>query len=138
MSSKLPLAGVRVCDLTWVVSGPQATRLLADLGAEVIKVEGRAHGEQVRQMSFNPRVFASPGMFQYFNRNKLGVSLNMATEEGRAVFAELVAISDVVIENFSAHVMGRWGFDYAGLAAINPAIVYVSMPGFGHSGPYEE
>ena len=138
MKRQLPLAGVRVCDLTWVISGPQATRLLADLGAEVIKVEGRDRGDQVRRMTFNPRVFASRGMFFYFNRNKLDVTLDLASPEGRAKFAELVTISDVVIENFSAHVMKRWGFDYEGLAAINPAIVYVSMPGFGHSGPYEE
>jgi crotonobetainyl-CoA:carnitine CoA-transferase CaiB-like acyl-CoA transferase len=133
--AELPLSGVRVLDLTWVVSGPQATRLLADLGAEVIKIEARHRGEQVRGMSFNPRVFATSGMFVYFNRNKLDVSLNLGTEEGKQVFRRLAAVSDVVIENFSAHVMGRWGFDYEGLRAINPAIVYVSMPGFGHSGP---
>ncbi|MBI2886517.1 MAG: CoA transferase [Chloroflexi bacterium] len=133
--SRLPLSGVRVLDLTWVVSGPQATRLLADLGAEVIKIEGRNRGDQVRRMTFNPRVFATRGMFVYFNRNKLGVSLNLATPEGKEVFRQLVTLSDVVIENFSAHVMERWGFDYAGLQAINPAIIYVSMPGFGHSGP---
>ncbi len=134
----LPLSGVRVLDLTWVVSGPQATRLLADLGAEVIKIEARHRGEQVRGMSFNPRVFATSGMFVYFNRNKLDASLNLSTEEGKQVFRGLVAVSDVVIENFSAHVMERWGFDYDGLQAINPSIIYVSMPGFGHSGPSVE
>src|SRR5579875_1673468 len=132
---ELPLSGMRVLDLTWVVSGPQATRLLADFGAEVIKIEARHRGEQIRGMSFNPRVFATSGMFVYFNRNKLDASLNLSTEEGKQVFRRLVAVSDVVIENFSAHVMGRWGFDYDGLRAINPAIIYVSMPGFGHSGP---
>lgn len=133
--SKLPLTGVRVLDLTWVVSGPLATRLLADLGAEVIKIEGRNRGDQARRMTFNPRVFATRGMFVYFNRNKLGTALNMAVLEGREVFKRLVALSDVVIENFSAHIMERWGFDYQGLKAANPAIIYVSMPGFGHSGP---
>jgi crotonobetainyl-CoA:carnitine CoA-transferase CaiB-like acyl-CoA transferase len=133
--SRLPLSGVRVLDLTWVVSGPQATRILADLGAEVIKVEARTRGEQVRNMTFNPRVLSTRGMFVYFNRNKLGASLNLSGPEGKAVFRQLAAVSDVVIENFSAHVMERWGFDYAGLSAINPSIVYVSMPGFGHSGP---
>ncbi|HTE85753.1 MAG TPA: CoA transferase [Dehalococcoidia bacterium] len=132
---RLPLSGVRVLDLTWVVSGPQATRLLADLGAEVIKVEARTRGEQVRNMTFNPRVLSTRGMFVYFNRNKLGASLNLSGPEGKQVFRELTAVSDVVIENFSAHVMERWGFDYAGLTAINPSIIYVSMPGFGHSGP---
>jgi crotonobetainyl-CoA:carnitine CoA-transferase CaiB-like acyl-CoA transferase len=74
-------------------------------------------------------------MFVYFNRNKLGASLNLSGPEGKQVFRELAAVSDVVIENFSAHVMERWGFDYDGLTAINPSIIYVSMPGFGHSGP---
>jgi crotonobetainyl-CoA:carnitine CoA-transferase CaiB-like acyl-CoA transferase len=136
--SGLPLDGIRVVDLTWVVSGPQATRVLADLGAEVIKIEGPNRGEQTRQMTFNPRVVATQGLFGYFNRNKLAATLNLATTEGRDIFARLVKISDVVICNFSAHVMERWGFDFAGLSAINPAIVYVSMPGFGHSGPYQD
>jgi crotonobetainyl-CoA:carnitine CoA-transferase CaiB-like acyl-CoA transferase len=131
----LPLSGVRVLDLTWVVSGPQSTRILADLGAEVIKIEARTRGEQVRNMTFNPRVLSTRGMFVYFNRNKLGASLNLSGPEGKAVFRDLAAISDVVIENFSAHVMERWGFDYAGLCTVNPSIIYVSMPGFGHSGP---
>lgn len=134
----LPLTGVRVLDLTWVVSGPQTTRLLADLGAEVVKVESRRHGDQARRMTFNPQVWRARGMFIYFNRNKRGISLNMATPEGKQVFRRLVALSDVVIENFSARVMERWGFDYQGLAAINPAVVYVSMPGFGHSGPHQD
>jgi crotonobetainyl-CoA:carnitine CoA-transferase CaiB-like acyl-CoA transferase len=132
---RLPLSGVRVLDLTWVVSGPQATRILADLGAEVIKVEARTRGEQVRNMTFNPRVLSTRGMFVYFNRNKLGASLNLSGTQGKQVFRQLAAVSDVVMENFSAHVMERWGFDYAGLSAINPSIIYVSMPGFGHSGP---
>lgn len=132
---RLPLSGVRVLDLTWVVSGPQATRLLADLGAEIIKVEARTRGAQVRQMTFNPRVLSTRGMFVYFNRNKLGASLNLSFPEGKQVFRDLASVSDVVIENFSAHVMEKWGFDYTGLTAINPSIIYVSMPGFGHSGP---
>jgi len=134
----LPLSGVRVLDLTWVVSGPQTTRILADLGAEVGKVESRRHGDQARRMTFNPQVWRARGMFIYFNRNKLGVSLNLATPEGKEVFRRLVSLSDVVIENYSAHVMERWGFDYAGLTAINSAVIYVSMPGFGHSGPHQD
>lgn len=134
----LPLNGVRVLDLTWVVSGPIATRIMADLGAEVIKFEGRTRGEQTRNMTFNPRVMSTQGFFVYLNRNKLGASLNMAMPDGRELFARLVKVSDVVICNFSAHVMERWGFDYAGLSAINPGIVYVSMPGFGHTGRHQD
>ena len=136
--SSLPLSGIRVLDLTWVVSGPMATRIFADLGAEVIKVEARDRMQQTRQLTFNPRVVSTQGFYQYFNRNKRGVSLNLAEPEGKDVFRRLAAISDVVICNFSAHVMERWGFDYDGLCAANPAIIYLSMPGFGHSGPYED
>ena len=128
-ANPLPLSGVRVLDLTWVVSGPQATRILADLGAEVIKIEAPGRGDQMRR---------TQGMFVYFNRNKQAMSLNLGSEEGKAIFRRLVAVSDVVMENFSAHVMERWGFGYDGLCAINPAIIYVSMPGFGHSGPYAD
>ena len=127
--SQLPLDGIRVLDLTWVVSGPQATRILADLGAQVIKIEAPGRGDQMRR---------NPGMFTYFNRNKWNISLNLATDEGRRLFRDLVKISDLVIENFSAGVMGRWGFDYAGLSSMNPSVVYVSMPGFGHSGPFHD
>jgi len=127
--SQLPLDGIRVLDLTWVVSGPQATRILADLGAQVIKIEAPGRGDQMRR---------NPGMFTYFNRNKWNISLNLATDEGRGLFRDLVKISDLVIENFSAGVMGRWGFDYAGLSSMNPSVVYVSMPGFGHSGPFHD
>ena len=133
---RLPLSGLRVLDLTWIVSGPQSTRILADLGAEIVKGESRHHGDQVRRMTFNPQVWRARGMFYYFNRNKMDITLNLATPEGKDVLRRLVALSDVVIENFSAHVMERWGFDYDGLKAINPAIIYVSMPGFGHSGPH--
>lgn len=134
----LPLAGLRVLDLTWVVSGPIATRIMADLGAEVIKFEARTRGEQTRNMTFNPRVMSTQGFFVYLNRNKLGASLNMAMPEGRELFAQLVKVSDVVICNFSAHVMERWGFDYSGLSALNPEIVYLSMPGFGHTGRHQD
>ena len=99
---RLPLSGIRVLDLTWVVSGPQATRILADLGAEVIKMEARTRGEQVRNMTFNPRVLSTRGMFVYFNRNKLGASLNLSGPEGKQVFRQLASVSDVVMENFSA------------------------------------
>ncbi|MBI4202774.1 MAG: CoA transferase [Chloroflexi bacterium] len=129
IGTPLPLSGVRVLDLTWVVSGPQGSRILADLGAEVIKIEAPGRPDQTRR---------SQGSFIYLNRNKLGLSLNLGTEEGKAIFQKLVAVSDVVMENFSAHVMEHWGFDYLHLRAINPAIIYLSMPGFGHSGPYQD
>ncbi len=134
------LDGIRILDLGWAMAGPQATRILADFGAEVIKVESRARLDMARTI-FGPHVGDqvpdNSGYFNNFNRNKLGITLNMGKPEGREIFARLVAISDGVLENFSAGVMRGWGLDYADLRAIRPDVVYVSMAGFGHSGPYE-
>lgn len=133
------LAGVRIVDLGWAMAGPQATRILADFGAEVIRVESRARPDLART-TFGPhvgeRTLDSSGYFNNFNRNKLSVTINMAREEGRGVFRRLVAVSDAVLENFSAGVMASWGLHYEGLRAVKPDIVYVSMAGFGHTGPY--
>jgi crotonobetainyl-CoA:carnitine CoA-transferase CaiB-like acyl-CoA transferase len=134
------LEGIRILDLGWAMAGPQATRILADFGAEVIKVESRARLDMGRTI-FGPHVGDqvpnNSGYFNNFNRNKLGITLNMGKPEGREIFARLVAISDGVLENFSAGVMRSWGLDYDDLRAIRPDIVYVSMAGLGHSGPYE-
>jgi crotonobetainyl-CoA:carnitine CoA-transferase CaiB-like acyl-CoA transferase len=139
MSPALPLGGLRILDLGWAMAGPQATRLLADFGAEVIKVESRARPDQARTM-FPPHVgersLNSSGYFNNFNRNKLGVTINLSLPEGRKVMEKLIAISDGLLENYSARVMSNWGWDYDGLCLIKPDIVYVSMAGFGHDGPY--
>ena len=124
----LPLSDIRVLDLTWVVSGPQASRLLADFGAEILKIERPTVGDPVR---------ANHGMFVYFNRNKKAIQIDLNDPEGLNTFKELLLISDVVMENFSSGIMARWGLDYLGLSKINPTIVYLSMPGFGHDGPYK-
>ncbi|MDP9238053.1 MAG: CoA transferase [Chloroflexota bacterium] len=134
------LPGLRIIDLCWVMAGPQATRILADFGAEVIKVESRARPDPGRVV-FGPWVgepgIDNNGYFNNFNRNKRSISLNMSHPEGREIFGRLVAISDGVVENYSASVMRNWGFDYEGLCRHRPDIVYVSMAGLGHSGPYE-
>jgi crotonobetainyl-CoA:carnitine CoA-transferase CaiB-like acyl-CoA transferase len=134
------LAGLRIIDLCWVMAGPQATRILADFGAEVIKVESRARLDMGRVI-FGPHVgergVDNSGYFNNFNRNKRSISLNMSRPEGREIFGRLAAISDGVLENFSAGVMRNWGLDYEGLCRHRPDIVYVSMAGLGHSGPYE-
>jgi crotonobetainyl-CoA:carnitine CoA-transferase CaiB-like acyl-CoA transferase len=124
----LPLSDIRILDLTWVVSGPQASRLLADYGAEILKIERPTVGDPVR---------ANHGMFVYFNRNKKAIQIDLNDPEGLNTFKELLLVSDVVMENFSAGIMRRWGLDYPGLAEINPSIIYLSMPGFGHDGPYK-
>jgi crotonobetainyl-CoA:carnitine CoA-transferase CaiB-like acyl-CoA transferase len=136
-----PLAGVRVLDFGWMMAGPQATAILAAYGAEVIKVESRARPDHGRTL-FGPIVgedpYNSSGYFHNFNRNKRSITLNMATERGRDLFVRLLAVSDGVLENFSAGVLARWGFPYERMREIRPDIVYVSMAGFGHSGPYRD
>jgi crotonobetainyl-CoA:carnitine CoA-transferase CaiB-like acyl-CoA transferase len=133
------LKGLRIIDLGWAMAGPQATRLMADFGAEVIKVESMARPDLAR-VGFGPHIgdpaIENSAYFNNFNRNKLSAAINMQTEKGREIFAQLVAISDAVLENFSAGVMKRWGFDYEGLCSIRPDIVYVSMAGLGQVGPY--
>ncbi|MBI2760703.1 MAG: CoA transferase [Chloroflexi bacterium] len=133
------LAGVRILDLGWMMAGPQATSVLAAYGADVLKVESRARPDWART-TFGPIIADDPydgsAYFHNFNRNKRSITLNMATEAGRALFARLLGISDGVLENFSAGVLTKWGFSYEQMARIRPDIVYVSMSGFGHSGPY--
>jgi crotonobetainyl-CoA:carnitine CoA-transferase CaiB-like acyl-CoA transferase len=137
-----PLAGMRVLDLGWAMAGPQATSILAAYGADVIKVESRARLDLART-TFGPIIEPSDvengsGYFNNFNRNKRSVTLNMMTAGGRELFARLLAVSDGLLENFSAGVLAKWGFDYERMAAVRPDLVYVSMAGFGHTGPYRE
>ncbi|HZP46532.1 MAG TPA: CoA transferase [Candidatus Binataceae bacterium] len=121
----LPLAGIRVLDFTWVVAGPVATRLLADFGAEVIKLERKPGPPGSRQT----------GLQGDLHRNKRSIAVNMAHPRGVEIARRLAALSDVVIDNFSARVMRSWGMDYASLQAVKPDIICVSMSGLGHSGP---
>ena len=135
--SDLPLSGIRVCDLTWIIAGPTATRVLADFGADVIRVE---HGQAADSIRVGrPIVGDKPtlnnsGFFNYFNRNKRSINLNVRHPMGIEVLKRLIAVSDVVVENFSSGVMTSWGLDYAELRAIKPDIIYCSISGFGHSG----
>jgi crotonobetainyl-CoA:carnitine CoA-transferase CaiB-like acyl-CoA transferase len=125
-SSQLPLAGVRVLDFTWVVAGPVATRILADQGAEVVKVERKAPpqiGDRKR------------GLLCELHRDKLSVAINMSLPEGVELARKLARKSDLVMDNFSARVMKAWGMDYASLVKINPGIICISMSGLGHTGP---
>jgi crotonobetainyl-CoA:carnitine CoA-transferase CaiB-like acyl-CoA transferase len=121
-----PLAGVRVLDFSWVVAGPAATRILASLGAEVIKVERKVPG------FIEPR---RVGLHGDLNANKLSVAINMAHPRGVELARPLAAKSDIIIDNFSARVMRQWGMDYASLLEIKPDIICISMSGFGRGGP---
>jgi crotonobetainyl-CoA:carnitine CoA-transferase CaiB-like acyl-CoA transferase len=121
----LPLEGIRVLDFTWVVAGPVATRILADYGAEVIKLERRPGPPGSRQI----------GLQGDLHRNKRSIAVNMASPDGIAIALKLALISDLVIDNFSARVMRSWGMDFASLSQLKPEIVCVSMSGLGHTGP---
>ncbi len=121
-----PLEGIRVLDFTWVMAGPVATRILAALGAEVIKIERQPEIYLASQM----------GIANDINRDKLSVSINMANPRGIELAQSLARISDIVMDNFSARVMRQWKMDYDNLVAIKPDIICVSMSGFGHTGPH--
>jgi crotonobetainyl-CoA:carnitine CoA-transferase CaiB-like acyl-CoA transferase len=138
----LPLKGVRILDFTWAMAGPQATRLLADFGAEVLRIESRARPDLART-SFGPHPHGvdtfgldSSGYFNHFNRNKKSINLNMRHPEAATVFEDLLRKADVVIENYSAGVLNGWGWPFERMKSIKPDIIYVSMAGPGHRGPY--
>ncbi len=144
-----PLRGTRILDLTHVWAGPLGTRILADLGAAVVKVEapmGRGPRQYKGGLPLGGWLGGAPpaepwnvnAIFVKLQRNKRSLALDLKTPAGRGAFLELVAVADVVIENFSARAMPELGLGYEALAAANPHIVYVIMPGFGASGPYRD
>ncbi|MDX2157635.1 MAG: CoA transferase [Hyphomicrobiaceae bacterium] len=128
-----PLAGIRVVDLTRVLSGPFSTMLLADMGADVIKVE-TPQGDPVRQQGD-----LGQGMSWYFasfNRNKRSIVLDLRKDEAKRVLERLIAEADVLVENFRPGVLGEMGFSEARLKAVNPRLVVASINGYGSTGPY--
>src|SRR5690606_9734389 len=134
-TNNLPLKGIRVLDVSQVMAGPFACMLLADMGADVIKVEPPT-GDQTRgAMGFKMKGPDSMG-FLNMNRNKRSVTLDLKSEEGREAFYALAKTADVIVENYRPGAVKRLGIDYESIKAINPKIVYVSIPGFGHSGPW--
>ena len=132
-----PLNGVRVLDLTHMLSGPYGAMILADLGAETIKVEP-LKGEGTRKLLATDPRNSLGGQGAYFitlNRNKQSVAVDLKSDAGREVFYDLVRNADVVIENFSAGVARKLLIDYEHLSAINPRIITCSISGFGSAGP---
>ena len=132
---RMPLDGIRVLDLSQGISGPVTTRILGDLGAEVIKIEAVGVGEVARQLG---ATFANGESYYFmtFNRNKKGVTLNLQMAEGREIFYRLVEIADVVMDNFRPGVTERLKVDYATLKKVNPSIICGSITGYGKDGPY--
>ena len=132
----LALHGIRVLDFTWIHAGPSATRILADQGAEVIKVEsGRALAVVGGPASSTARGL---GQRHNWNAGKLSISLNMKSREGLDIAKRLVSVCDVVAENFSGRVMPAWGLDYEAIRRIKPDVIMLSMSGFGRTGPWRD
>ncbi len=132
------LDGVRVIDLTRVLAGPYCTQMLGDLGADVIKIEAPTRGDDTRH--WGPP-FAVGGESAYFlsaNRNKRSVTLNLKSAEGLAILRKLIAQGDVLVENFRAGTLERWGLDYETLQQIRPGLIYCSITGYGYDGPFKE
>lgn len=149
-SRRGPLAGIRVADFCWMGVGSMATRFLADFGAEVIKIENRLRLDTPRRLPIykgETRSFGEEdpnpdpnrgGLHNNYSRNKLGITVNMRTDEGRDLVNMLIASSSIVTENFAPGVMERWGLTYERLDELSPNVIYARMSGFGHSGPYAE
>lgn len=145
------LEGVRVLDLSRVWAGPLASRILADMGAEIIQINSRVAiplrgvtPEMAKILHIFPeddpgeRPWNRTSLMNDLGRNKLGMTLELDTPEGVAIFKGLVKISDVVLNNYSPRVMPNFGLDYETLKELNPGIIMCSMPGFGLTGPYRD
>jgi len=133
VDARKPLSGIRVVDFTAVVAGPWATRMLADCGAEVIKIEAVGDGDLLR---FTPPVEGGMSrVFAHFNAGKKSVTLNLKTAAGLEVARALAKSADVIVENFRPGVMARLGLDYETLAKDNPGLIFCSVSGYGQSGP---
>ena len=138
----MALSHLRICDFTGQLAGAGATKFLAAFGAQVIRIEdpvAQGHWDILRGIPpYKPGQsgLEAGGAFNNHNVEKLGITLNLRTDEAREVLRKLIAVSDVVTENFAAGVLDRWGFGYEELKEIRPDIIYVSNCGFGHVGPY--
>ncbi|CAN5440732.1 CaiB/BaiF CoA-transferase family protein [soil metagenome] len=132
-----PLTGRRVLDLSRVLAGPWCTMTLADLGAEVIKVEHPKSGDDTRHWG-PPYIGGEAAYYLCANRNKQSLALDISTPEGQAIVRDLATRSDVVVENYKLGGLDKYGLDYASLAAINPALVYCSISGYGRTSPIAE
>lgn len=134
----LPLAGVRVLDISQVMAGPFACMLLADMGADVIKIEPPGTGDQTRgSMGFKMKGPDSLG-FLNMNRNKRSVALNLKSKAGRELLLRLAKDADILVENYRPGAMKRLGLGYEDIRAVNPRLVYTSISGFGQTGPWAD
>lgn len=133
--SDQPLAGIRVLDLSRLLPGPFCTLLLAEMGAEVIKIETPLAGDYAR---LAPPHLGLGNIFEATNRNKKSVALNYRNARGREIFLQLAKDADVVFETFRPGAVKRWGMDYDAVRAVNPRVIYCSLSGYGQTGPYRD
>ena len=131
-----PLSGVKVIDLTHVMAGPTCTLMLADMGADVIKIEKTPAGDDSRHM-IPPKLGEETAAFLMMNRNKRGMVLDLKKPGGTMVLRRLLKGADVLVENFAPGVMRRLGLGYDDIRKENPALIYCSLSGFGRTGPYQ-
>src|SRR3989440_8783610 len=131
-----PLAGLKVVDLTHVMAGPTCTLMLADMGADVIKIEKSPNGDDSRHM-IPPKIGDETAAFLMMNRNKRGMAIDLKKPGGTRVLRRLLQTADVLVENFAPGVMERLGLGYEDLRKENPALIYCSLSGFGRTGPYK-
>jgi len=129
------LAGITVVDLSRLLPGPYCSMVLADLGADVIKVEEPGRGDYLRD--FPPKANKEGAMYLAINRNKKSMTLNLKTEQGREILFELVRKADVLLEGYRPGVMKKLGLGYSDLEEVNPRLVYCSISGYGQGGPLE-
>ncbi len=135
MNSQLPLAGVKVMDLTQIMAGPYCTMMLADMGADVVKVEKPNGGDDTRRMG-PPFIAGESAAFLGINRNKRGIVLDLRSEGGREVALRMARAADILVQNFRPGALERMGLGYEHVRRLNPAIVYCTISGFGATGPY--
>src|SRR5437588_10281905 len=132
-----PLKGLKVIDLSHIMAGPTCSMLLADMGADVIKVERIPDGDDARRM-VPPTIANESAAFLIMNRNKRGIALDFKAEAGRNILSRLLKNADVLIENFRRDTMEQIGFGYDAVHALNPRLIYCSISGFGRTGPYAD
>ncbi|MGV8079047.1 MAG: CaiB/BaiF CoA transferase family protein [Syntrophales bacterium] len=132
----LPLEGTRLLDLSQVLPGGLCTQILADLGADVIKIENPNGGDGFRKSP--PQMGNTGSFFLVINRNKRSMTLNLHEEEGRAILRRMIPEADILVENFRPGTMGGWGLGFEAVRAMNPRLVYCSLSGFGQAGPYSQ
>ena len=139
--TKMALEGVKVLEYAQFVAGPYCSKLLADLGAEVIKVEKPGVGDEARRRGPFPNDIPHPersGLFLYLNTNKMGITLNVETATGKEVFMELVKWSDILVEDKQPEVLKKLGLDYESLKRVNPTLITTCVTPFGQTGPYRD